>query len=156
MPFVINQYSFTPQRMTINISLFWVWSSLLPITLRFEGLWSQGLISELINIGVCSIKAKADDIHRSHTIDLAIFREKVISNWNSYGLRMTLSCNQAHNKSESIWQLHASGWHRKVAGKIRLILVTVISLFCENKISLFFKKRDSRLLSQFRLSLRCY
>lgn len=76
---------------------FWVWTSLLPITLWFKGLWSQGLISEVINIGVCSIKAKADDIHRSHTIDLAIFREKVISDRNSYGLSMTLSCNQVHN-----------------------------------------------------------
>lgn len=37
---------------------FWVWSSLLPITLWFKGLWSQGLLSEVIDIGVCSIKAK--------------------------------------------------------------------------------------------------
>jgi len=51
----------------------------------------------MINIGVYNIKAKADDIHRSHAIDPAIFREKIISDGNSYGLSMTLGCNQVHN-----------------------------------------------------------
>lgn len=42
-------------------------------------------MSEVVDTGFCSIKAAADDIHGNHLIDLATFREKVISNKNSKG-----------------------------------------------------------------------
>lgn len=69
----------------------------LKLAVTHRHLCSQCLISEVIDIGVFSTKAEADDKYRSHTIDLAIFREKVISNRKSYVLSMTLRYNQVHN-----------------------------------------------------------